>query len=219
VNDGPAEAVTAGEGRQGRFITFEGVDGSGKTTQIARFAERLRAEGRRVTVTREPGGSPGAEAIRALLVEGEPGRWSPETEILLFTAARRDHLERVVRPALSRGDVVLCDRFADSTRVYQGAVRGELRPLVDAIHRLAVGIEPDLTLILDLEPAEALRRFAARGEAETRFERFGPEFQVRLRHGFLALAGEFPERCRLVSAAGSPEAVADRIAFTAREVL
>lgn len=199
----------------GRFITFEGIDGSGKTTQIVRLAERLRAAGRSVTVTREPGGSAGAEAIRALLVEGEPGRWSAESEILLFAAARRDHVERVVRPALDRGDIVLSDRFADSTRVYQGSVRGELRPLVDAIHRLVIGIEPDLTIILDLDPDEARRRFAARGGSETRFERFGPDFQARLRDGFLALAAEYPGRCRVIPAGAAPDAVAERIAACA----
>ena len=111
----------------GRFITLEGIDGCGKSTQIALLAERLTARGVDVVRTREPGGAPGAEAIRRLLVEGEPDRWSPETEILLFTAARRDHLEATIRPALEAGRTVISDRFADSTRVYQGAVRGDLR--------------------------------------------------------------------------------------------
>jgi dTMP kinase len=195
----------------GRLITFEGIDGSGKSTQLARLAEHLRAGGSEVVVTREPGGSPGAELIRRLLVEGEPGRWSAETEILLFTAARRDHLERVIEPALARGATVLCDRFADSTRVYQGVARADLRAVVDALHRLLIVREPDLTIILDLEPDLAVARGAARGGAETRFEGFGADFQRRLRAGFLALAAEAPDRCRVVPAEGAPEAVARRI--------
>lgn len=195
-----------------RFISFEGVDGAGKSTQLGLLAERLRAAGHAVTATREPGGAPGAEEIRRLLVEGEPGRWSPEAEALLFTAARRDHVERTIRPALERGDIVLCDRFADSTRVYQGAVRGELRGMVDALHALAIGIEPDLTIILDLDPAQALGRGLARGGREDRFERFGAGFQARLRKGFLTLAAEFPDRCRVVPADGPAETVAERIA-------
>lgn len=197
---------------RGRFITFEGIDGSGKTTQLRALAERLRAGGAAVVETREPGGAEGAEAIRRLLVEGDPGRWSAETEILLFTAARRDHLERRIAPALADGATVLCDRFVDSTRVYQGAARAELRGTVDALHALMIGIEPDRTLILDLEPATAVARGAARGGGEDRFERFGPAFQARLRAGFLALAAEFPDRCRVIAADGPAEAVAARIA-------
>lgn len=194
-----------------RFISFEGVDGAGKSTQLRLLAERLRAAGHAVTATREPGGAPGAEEIRRLLVEGEPGRWSAEAEALLFTAARRDHVERSIRPALARGETVLCDRFADSTRVYQGAVRADLRGMVDALHALAIGIEPDRTLILDLDPALALGRGLARGGPEDRFERFGPGFQARLREGFLKLAAEFPDRCRVVPAEGPAEAVAERV--------
>jgi dTMP kinase len=197
---------------QGRLITFEGIDGSGKSTQLQQLAERLRAGRARVLETREPGGAPGAEQIRRLLVEGAPGRWSPETEILLFTAARRDHLERTIAPALERGETVLCDRFADSTRVYQGVARADLRGLVDDLHARLIGVEPDLTLILDIDPETALARSGARGGAEDRFERFGPAFQRALRAGFLALAEEFPARCRVVSADGCPDAVAGRVA-------
>ena len=195
-----------------RFISFEGIDGSGKSTQLRRLAAALRAAGRSVVETREPGGAPGAETIRRLLVEGDPGRWSPETETLLFTAARRDHLERTILPALARGDAVLTDRFADSTRVYQGVARADLRATVDALHALMIGREPDLTLILDLDPETALGRGLARGGAEDRFERLGAVFQARLRSGFLALAAEFPDRCRVVPADGDPDAVAARVA-------
>jgi dTMP kinase len=196
----------------GRFITFEGIDGSGKSTQIRSLAARLRVRGRPITLTREPGGAPGAEEIRRLLVEGEPGRWSPETEILLFTAARRDHLERVIAPALDRGETVLCDRFVDSTRAYQGVARADLRATVDALHARMIGREADLTLILDLDPERAILRDQARGSGEDRFERFGPAFQHRLRAAFLALAEEFPDRCRVIPAAGAPEEIAARIA-------
>ena len=159
----------------GRFISFEGIDGSGKSTQVRTLATTLRAGGAEVVETREPGGAPGAELIRALLVYGDTGRWSPETEILLFTAARRDHLERTIRPALDRGATVISDRFANSTRVYQGVARADLRATVDALHALAIGIEPDLTLILDLargrrSPAAspaAARRTASSASART----------------------------------------------------
>ncbi len=200
----------------GRFISFEGIDGAGKSTQLRALAAALRAGGAEVVETREPGGAPGAERIRRLLVEGETARWSPETEILLFTAARRDHLERTIRPALDRGATVLCDRFANSTRAYQGVARSGLRGMVDALHAIAIGLEPDRTLILDLDPALALDRGLARGGTEDRFERFGPAFQQRLRAAFLALAAEFPARCRVVPAIGSPDEVAARVAVAAR---
>ena len=195
----------------GRFISIEGIDGSGKSTQARLLAERLRAAGREVVLTREPGGSPGAEEIRKLLVEGDPARWSPETEILLFTAARRDHLERTIAPELARGADVVCDRFADSTRVYQGTVRADLRQTVDALHRLMIGREPDVTLIIDMDPGEALERGLARRSGEDRFEDMGQQFQQNLRQGFLALGREYPDRCRIVDGSGGTEAVAERI--------
>jgi len=142
----------------GLFVSFEGIDGSGKSTQARLLADRLRGLGREVVLTREPGGSPGAEEIRRLVLTGDRARWSPETEILLFTAARRDHLERTIRPALSRGAVVVTDRFADSTRLYQGTTRGDLRALVDRLHSLMIGLEPDLTVVIDMDPAQALAR-------------------------------------------------------------
>ena len=133
----------------------------------------MREHGNSVVLTREPGGSPGAEEIRKLLVEGDPNRWSPETEILLFYAARRDHVERTILPALERGDIVISDRFADSTRVYQGAVRSDLRETVDAIHDLMIAFEPDRTFIIDMDPDAALARGLARKSGEDRFEDFG----------------------------------------------
>ena len=196
----------------GLFISLEGIDGSGKSTQARRLADRLRAMGRDPVLTREPGGAPGAEDIRRLLVEGDPDRWSPETEILLFTAARRDHLERTIRPALAAGRDVVTDRFADSTRVYQGATRGDLRGLVDDVHARVIGIEPDVTLILDMDPEVALTRGLARGSGEDRFEEFGLDFQQKLRTGFRALAAEAPDRCVLIDAAQDADAIAASIA-------
>lgn len=200
------------------FISFEGIDGSGKTTQLRRLAQTLRTDEQEVVVTREPGGSPGAEEIRQLLVEGAPGRWSPETEILLFTAARRDHLERTVQPALDRGAIVLTDRFADSTRAYQGAARGNLRDLVDRLHALMIGIEPDLTLILDADPRAALARGLGRGGAETRFEEMGLEFQTRLRDAYRMLADQQP-RCVLVDASLREEEVATAVYLQVQHAL
>ena len=198
---------------RGFFLTVEGIDGTGKSTQARLLAARLRGLGREVCETREPGGAPGAEQIRRLLVEGEPGRWSPETEMLLFTAARRDHIERVVQPALARGAVVVCDRYVDSTRAYQGAGAPERREMVDRLHDLAIGLDPDLTLVFDMDPAAALARAAARAGtgAETRFERKGLGFQERLRTEFRAIAAAEPGRCLLIDAAAEPEAVAAQV--------
>ena len=195
----------------GLFISFEGVDGSGKSTQARLLAEALRAEGREVVLTREPGGSPGAEEIRALVLEGTADRWSPETEALLFTAARRDHLERTIRPALARGAVVICDRFADSTRVYQGLTRGDLRAFVDGLHQLAIAQEPDVTILVDIDPVEGLARARARAASELRFEDMGLDMQQRMRAAFLDLAAAHPERFRKVSGAGTILEVSARV--------
>lgn len=195
-----------------RFITFEGIDGSGKSTQARRFADHLRGQGRDVILTREPGGSPGAEEIRQLLLTGDPDRWSAETEILLFTAARRDHLEKTIQPALSQGQTVVSDRFADSTRVYQGATRGDLRDMVDKLHSLTIGREPDLTFIIDMDPATALERGLARQSGEDRFEDFGLAFQETLRHGFLALAHANTDRCVLIDGDRTADQIASEIA-------
>lgn len=195
----------------GRFVTFEGIDGSGKSTQARLLADHLRGEGADIVLTREPGGSPGAEDIRRLLVEGDPGRWSPKTEILLFTAARRDHLERTILPALEAGKTVISDRFADSTRIYQGATRGDLRGLVDDLHRLMIGREPDLTFVIDMDPSEALSRGLARRSGEDRFEDFGLPFQEKLRAGFLELA-QAHDRCVLIDGNAEQAEVAARVA-------
>lgn len=178
----------------GLFISFEGIDGSGKSTQARLLAEALRAQGREVVLTREPGGSPGAEEIRKLVLTGDGDRWSAETELLLFTAARRDHLERTIAPAIAAGQVVICDRFADSTRMYQGLSRGDLRAAVDQLHDLMIGREPDLTLLIDIDPATGLGRALSRGGDEERFESFGEGLQEKMRAGFLALAEEFSDR-------------------------
>jgi dTMP kinase len=197
----------------GFFLTVEGIDGAGKSTQARMLAGRLGMLGREVVETREPGGAPGAEDIRRLLVEGDPERWSPETETLLFTAARRDHVERVIRPALARGAVLVCDRYVDSTRAYQGAGAPERRVLVDRLHRLAIGLDPDLTLIFDMDPAAALERARRRVSDldEDRFERKGPKFQARLREEFLAIAAAEPARCALIDAAQPPDSVAGQV--------
>lgn len=178
----------------GLFISFEGIDGSGKSTQARLLADHLRDLGHDVVLTREPGGSPGAEEIRALVLQGDPDRWSARTEILLFTAARRDHLERTIQPALDAGKIVICDRFADSTRMYQGLSRGDLRGIVDELHRLMIGVEPDLTVLIDMDPTQGLSRALARQTVEERFEDFGEELQRAMRKGFLNLAQEYAQR-------------------------
>lgn len=196
----------------GLFISFEGIDGSGKSTQARLLAEHLRERGRDVVLTREPGGSAGAEDIRRLVLEGDKDRWSPETELLLFTAARRDHLERVIEPALAAGQVVICDRFADSTRMYQGLGRADLRGLVDQLHDLMIGREPDVTVLIDIAPDVGLGRALSRGGGEERFESFGEELQVRMRAGFLALAEEFAGRFVVIDGTRALEAVAEDVA-------
>ncbi|MFG6623847.1 dTMP kinase [Sulfitobacter sp. 1A12056] len=192
----------------GLFVTFEGIDGSGKSTQARLLADHLTAQGHDVVLTREPGGSPGAEEIRALVLQGDPDRWSAQTEILLFTAARRDHLERTIRPALDAGKVVICDRFADSTRMYQGLSRGDLRQMVDDLHALMIGVEPDLTLLIDMDPAHGLERALSRQTAEERFEDFGVELQAKMRAGFLSLAEEFSDRFHVIDGGRDIDSVA-----------
>lgn len=204
---------------RGAFITFEGIDGSGKSTQLLRLAEALKEDGYDVVTTREPGGSKGAEEIRALVLEGATDRWSAETEILLFTAARRDHMERTILPALVAGKIVLCDRFADSTRMYQGLSRGDLRALVDQLHDLMIGREPDLTVLIDMDPAVGLARAKGRQTAEERFEDFGQDLQTKMRAGFLALSKEFADRYRVLDGNRSMDDVALDVHKTVRAYL
>ena len=194
----------------GRFWSFEGIDGSGKSTQARRLAEVLRQAGHEVVLTREPGGSAGAEEIRRLVLEGAVDRWSAETEILLFTAARRDHLEKTIRPALARGAVVITDRFADSTRMYQGISRGDLAQVVDDLHALMIGVEPDLTFLIDLPAEVGLARAQSRAGAEMRFEDMGLALQTKMRRGFLALAAQHP-RFVVIDATKSQDDIAAQI--------
>lgn len=197
---------------QGRFITFEGGEGTGKSTQVARLVERLRGRGLEVVQTREPGGSPGAEDIRAIALNGDPGRWSAATETLLMFAARSDHLERTIRPALAAGRWVVCDRFADSSRAYQGVGGGTPADFIEVLDAAIVGAtQPDLTLVFDLPVQVGLERAFGRGLFETRFESKGLEFHERLRRGFLEIAAEHPERCVVIDADGDQDAVAARV--------
>ncbi len=198
--------------KAGIFISFEGIDGSGKSTQARLLATHLQAQGRDTVLTREPGGAPGAEEIRKLVLEGPTDRWSPETEILLFTAARRDHLERTVRPALAAGKIVICDRFADSTRMYQGLRGPGLRDMVDRLHDLMIGQEPDLTLLIDMDPAIGLARALGRQGHEERFEAFGQQMQEQMRAGFLDLARQYPARFRVIDGARPQDQVAADLA-------
>lgn len=192
----------------GKFITFEGGEGAGKSTQLRRLAERLVADGLEVVTTREPGGSPGAESIRDLVLNGSADRWSPVTETLLMYASRRDHIERVIVPALARGAWVACDRFADSTRAYQGAAGGVADALIDGLEaHVLEGVTPDLTLVFDMDPQIGLARAAARAGSEMRFESKGLAFHQRLRSGFAAIAARHPERCVVIDASGDFDAV------------
>ena len=196
----------------GKFITLEGGEGAGKSTQVSRLAARLESAGHTVCITREPGGAPGAEAIRELLVTGDPERWDAATETLLHYAARRSHLTDTIRPALARGEWVVCDRFADSTLAYQGYVGGVDKGFISEIYAQVAGdLTPDLTLILDLPPEVGLARAQARGEGEDRYERMGLNFHQRLRAAFLEIAAKEPERCMVVDADGDIETVAARI--------
>ncbi len=203
----------------GLFISFEGIDGSGKSTQAKMLAQALRDDGREVVLTREPGGSPGAEEIRALVLEGDPDRWSAQTELLLFTAARRDHLERLIDPALSDGKTVITDRFADSTRIYQGTRSGDLRDMVDQLHDLVIGREPDLTFLIDMDPDLGLSRAKGRGGTEERFEDFGADLQHKMRAGFLELAQKHPDRFRVIDGTREIDVVAADVLSVARAAL
>jgi dTMP kinase len=198
--------------QRGKFISFEGGEGAGKSTQARLLRTRLEAHGRTVLLTREPGGSPGAEEIRKLLVHGEPERWTPMAETLLFLAARADHVARAIKPSLAAGSWVISDRFADSTFVYQGIARGLGIERVRDLQRQALGdFAPDLTIVLDIDPRDGLGRAGARGHAENRFERFDADFHARLRGGFLAIAAQEPERCAVIDARVDAETIAANV--------
>jgi len=201
---------------QGRFITFEGGEGAGKTTQISRLVAALAGKGIAAIATREPGGTPGAEEIRSLLVRGDTDRWSPLTEALLLNAARSDHLDRVIRPALARGDWVISDRFADSTMAYQGHALGLGPEVTGALEALTVGdTRPDLTFILDLPVEDGLARARAREQdaqaGEDRYEGFDTAFHTRLREAFLDIATADPDRCTVIDARQPVDVVAAAI--------
>ena len=202
--------------KKGFFITFEGIDGSGKSTQIQKLAKFLKDNGFDIIITREPGGSVGGEEIRNLLLQGEVDRWSAETEILLFTAARRDHLERIILPALQGGKIVICDRFTDSTRMYQGMRGPKLRDLVDKLTKEVINCDPDLTIIIDIDPEISLERAKSRNTAEERFEDFGVDLQKKMRRGFLDLSREFSSRIEVVNGQQSVDELAKEIASLLR---
>ena len=198
---------------RGKFITFEGGEGAGKSTQVTRLADRLRVRGIEVVTTREPGGSPGAEAMRMLLLEGVVKPLGPTAETMIFAAARDDHVHTVIEPALARGAWVICDRFADSTRAYQeraGKVKSEL---VRSLERTVIGDTwPDVTFILDIDPETGLER--ARGETgqgSDRFEDADISYHKKIRTAFRAIARSEPGRCVLINARKSPDAVAKSI--------
>jgi len=192
----------------GKFITFEGGEGTGKSTQARLLASHLEQSGMNVVLTREPGGAPGAEDIRDLVVKGEPDRWSPMAEALLFNAARVEHWRHCIEPALKKGTHVVCDRFADSTLAYQGYVGGLTREAMALLHRLALGeARPDLTLVFDMPAAAGLARAAGRKDAENRFERKGADFHKRLREAFLDIARREPQRCVVIDASRAMDQV------------
>ena len=197
-----------GPAARGRFITIEGGEGAGKSTQVDLLVAALTRAGIAAQRTREPGGSEGAEAIRRLLLEGADERWDAISETLLFYAARREHVTRLIAPALDRGTWVVCDRFADSTIAYQGYGRGLPLGELQALHRFALGdFAPDLTLILDVPVAEGLARAARRSGNADRFERLDAAFHERLRQGFQQIAAADPQRCVVIDASGAVENV------------
>jgi dTMP kinase len=209
--------------RRGRFITLEGGEGAGKSTQAKLLAQKLEPLGVSVVLTREPGGSPGAEALRDIILSGKAAPFGPAGEALLFSAARIDHIDRTIAPALNRGAWVISDRFADSTRAYQGAA-GKLDPaLIASLERVAIGdVRPDLTLILDLTVEKGMARAAARlgeGEKKDRFEREGAAFHETLRQAFLDIARAEPGRCAIIDADRPPQEVAQAIWACVRERL
>ncbi len=199
---------------RGRFITFEGGEGTGKSTQAALLAQRLRALGIAVTLTREPGGSPGAEIIRHVILSGAAKPLGPDAEAILFAAARDDHIRQTIMPALERGRWVVSDRFTDSTRVYQGALGNVDQKLIRGLERVTVGdLKPDITFILDVPTEVGLARAKGRrGEGVAdRFERESPDFHEKLREAFRLLAMSEPDRCVLIDADATTTSIAERI--------
>jgi dTMP kinase len=195
-------------GARGRFITLEGGEGTGKSTQVRLLAPWLRERGVDVVETREPGGAAGAERIRDLLVQGDTDRWTPAAETLLHYAARADHLDRTIRPALASGRWVVCDRFADSTKAYQGYGQGMSLELIDALFAAIVAdTVPHLTFVLDLPVADGLRRAGRRAGVENRYEQMTLDFHERLRAGFLSIARAEPQRCAVINASRDIDAV------------
>lgn len=201
--------------RQGFFISFEGGEGAGKSTQIERLASKLRAKKYDVVVTREPGGSSGAEAVRHVILSGAAEALGPRMEAMLFAAARSDHVEQLIRPAIERGAIVLCDRFVDSSRVYQGVTGGLSPDFMETLEKVTVnGMMPDMTIIFDIDPIEGLRRADARrssGDAPDRFEKETVEMHRQRREAFLAIAEAEPDRCVVIDAASSPDEVDDAV--------
>lgn len=205
---------------RGRFITFEGGEGAGKSTQISLLADALGGQGLETLRTREPGGVPGAEEIRGLLVKGDVNRWTPMTEALLNYAARREHLDKAILPALDAGRWVICDRFADSTMAYQGYGHGLGSAVIDQLHALAAGdVKPDLTLILDIPVEQGLGRANDGSGGEDRFERMDTSFHERLRQGFLDIAAREPDRCAVIDATADIDTVAAQVRQAVRERL
>jgi len=205
--------MTASAGGRGRFVTFEGGEGGGKSTQCKLLLPWLRERRIDVVATREPGGSPGAERIRELLVTGAADRWTPLTEVLLHFAARQDHIQRVIEPALAAGQWVICDRFFDSTLAYQGYGHGVALNFIETLRQQIIGEthRPDLTVILDLPAAEGLRRSQSRENSERRYESMPVEFHERLRRGFQEIAAREPQRCTLVDAQQRVDVVQEAI--------
>ena len=193
----------------GKLITFEGIDGCGKSTQARLFFEKLNQAAVECILTREPGGSTGAEEIRNLLVTGTKSRWSAETEALLFTAARRDHIEKIIIPGIEANQIVISDRFFDSTKIYQGTAETDLTDLVDK--QLVIKLTPHLTYIIDMDPEQALKRGLDRSSGEDRFEEFGLKFQTKMREGFIRLAKKEKNRCYLINGDNDPSIIAEEI--------
>jgi len=199
----------------GKFITFEGGEGTGKSTQTVLLADYLNDQGHKVLLTREPGGSDGAELIRALLVSGDVGRWSPITEVLLLYAARAEHWANVIAPALERGEWVICDRFADSTLAYQGYGHGVDRVFISKLFAAVIGTrQPDWTFVFDLDPTIGVQRALRRHTSENRFEHMDMGFHNRVRAGFLKIAQQNPHRCHVIDANQSVYAIHKEIAAT-----